>query len=55
MEKCPRCGKDVQKPSKEWNYAAFQVKLFKCAECEKTFKAYYRGGKLSHTIPKSKK
>jgi len=54
MVKCPRCGKDVSNASKEWNYAAFHVKLFNCERCDKTFKAYYRQGKLSHTIPKSK-
>jgi ribosomal protein S27AE len=54
VEKCPRCGKEVSKPSKEWNYAAFHVKLFNCGKCDKTFKAYYRQDKLSHTIPKAK-
>jgi len=54
MVKCPRCRKEVSKASKEWNYAAFHVKLFNCEGCDKTFKAYYRDGKLSHTIPKSK-
>lgn len=54
MVKCPRCEKDVSKASKEWNYAVFKVKLFNCEKCNKTFKAYYRKGNLSHTIPKSK-
>jgi uncharacterized C2H2 Zn-finger protein len=54
MVKCPRCGKEVSEPSKEWSYAAFQVKLFNCGKCGKTFKAYYRKGALSHTILKSK-
>jgi len=54
MAKCPKCGKEISKASKEWNYAAFHVKLFNCDKCDKTFKAYYREGKLSHTIPKSK-
>ncbi|MCJ7631792.1 hypothetical protein MUP77_05260 [Candidatus Bathyarchaeota archaeon] len=54
MASCPRCGKETSGASKEWNYAAFHVKLFKCARCDKTFKAYYREGKLTHTIPKSK-
>jgi len=31
------------------------VKLFNCAKCKKTFKAYYSKGKLSHTIPKGSK
>jgi transposase len=54
MAKCPRCGKDVPNSSKEWNYAAFHVKLYECPKCNKTFKAYYRQNKLSHTIPKTK-
>lgn len=49
-----KVGKDVSTPSKEWDYAAFHVKLFSCEKCDKTFKAYYRQGKLSHTIPKAK-
>jgi uncharacterized C2H2 Zn-finger protein len=55
MVRCPICGEDISRGSKEWSYAAFEVRLFKCPECEKTFKAYYREGKLSHTIPKSKR
>lgn len=53
MVKCPRCGKEVSNFEKEWGYSVFHVKLFKCEECEKSFKVYYRGNKLSHTIPKS--
>jgi ribosomal protein S27AE len=54
MVKCPRCGKDVLNALKEWDYAAFHVKLFNCGKCAKNFNAYYRKGALSHTIPKSK-
>ena len=54
MAKCPRCGKETSNYSKEWNYGIFHVKLFNCPKCDKTFKVYYRKGKLSHTIPKSK-
>jgi len=53
MVNCPRCGKDVPKASKEWDYAVFHVKQFNCGKCEKKFMAYYRKGKLSHTIPKT--
>jgi len=53
--KCPRCGKDASDSSTEWKFAIFHVKLFNCAKCKKTFKAYYREGKLSHTIPKRSK
>ena len=55
MIKCPRCGKKVSTHLKEWDYATFHVKFFYCPKCDKRFKAYYREGKLSHTIPKSKK
>jgi len=54
MARCPRCGEEVPNASKEWNYAVFHVRLFNCRKCNKSFKAYYRKGKLSHTIPKSK-
>jgi len=54
MAKCPRCRKEISDSSKEWDYAAFHVKLFECPKCNKTFKAYYRQNKLSHTIPKAK-
>jgi len=53
MVACPRCGKEGQETSKEWNYGIFHVKLFNCKNCDKTFKAYFREGKLSHTIPKA--
>jgi len=51
MVKCPRCGKEASDTLKEWDYAAFHVKLLNCAMCKKTFKAYFRKGKLSHTVP----
>jgi len=54
LVKCPFCGKDQKSVGKEWDYAAFHVKLFGCPSCGKTFKAYYRGEELSHTIPKEK-
>jgi len=53
MVKCPRCSKEVSNFEREWDYSVFHVKLFECDRCEKSFKAYYRAGKLSHTIPKS--
>ncbi|MEM3526040.1 MAG: hypothetical protein QXV37_01375 [Candidatus Jordarchaeaceae archaeon] len=53
MIKCPDCGKEASF-IKEWNYSVFHVKLFHCPKCDKKFKAYYKEGKLSHTIPKSK-
>lgn len=52
MVTCPRCGAEVFASSKEWNYGAFHVKRFSCKRCGKGFMAYYREGRLSHTIPK---
>jgi transposase-like protein len=52
LVKCPRCGTDISKVTREWNYSAFHVKRYDCQKCEKSFKAYFREGKLSHTIPK---
>jgi transposase len=52
--KCPRCGKEAAITHKEWDYSVFHVKLFNCSNCQKKFKAYYKKGELSHTIPKSK-
>ena len=54
MVQCPRCGKEAVESGKEWDYAAFYVKLYNCPNCEKSFKAYFKGDKLSHTIPKHK-
>jgi hypothetical protein len=55
LVKCPSCGMEVSKATKEWNYAAFHVKRFDCVKCKKSFKAYFHNGKLGHTIPKQKK
>jgi transposase-like protein len=49
---CPYCNAEVPKSTKEWDYASFHVKKFKCPKCERGFRAYYFEGKLSHTIPK---
>jgi len=52
MVNCPKCGKDAKSPNKDWNYSIFKVKLYKCSNCGTSFKAYFKEGKLSHTIPK---
>jgi ribosomal protein S27AE len=54
LVKCPRCGTEVFKATKEWEYSAFHVKKFDCEKCEKSFKAYFLEGKISHTIPKGR-
>lgn len=50
MPKCPTCKKIIITPLKEWTYAAFHVKFFKCRNCDKNFRAYYYKGKFSHII-----
>jgi uncharacterized protein with PIN domain len=56
MVKCPNCKTDItSKPKKEWNYNIYRVKMFLCPKCKKSVKAYYRNGKLNHTIPKGRK
>lgn len=53
MPKCPFCGSTKENnTSKEWDYAIFHVKEFTCLNCLIGFRAYYKGKKLSHTIPK---
>jgi len=49
---CERCGTEVTESTREWDYAAFHVKRFDCVKCEKSFRAYFHKGNLSHTIPK---
>lgn len=51
--KCPTCDKEATATGKEWDYASFHVKQFKCSK-DGRFMAYYKDGKLSHTIPKAK-
>jgi predicted Rossmann fold nucleotide-binding protein DprA/Smf involved in DNA uptake len=40
---------------KEWNYSAFHVKKLFCEACNRNFEAYFKRGKLSHTIPRTLK
>lgn len=51
--KCPWCSSQVEATGKEWTYAAFYVKQYRCLECKKYFMAYYQHEKLSHVIPKN--
>ncbi len=54
MTACPRCGQEAKATGKEWKFGLFDAKSYHCSSCEKPFSAYYRGGKLSHTVPKAK-
>jgi hypothetical protein len=54
--KCYNCGTELpSKPKKDWKYTIYTVNMLVCQKCCKSTKAYYREGKLSHTIPKAKK
>jgi endogenous inhibitor of DNA gyrase (YacG/DUF329 family) len=53
--KCPVCGKEAKPTGKEWKFGQFDAKGYKCPACGKSSSAYYRDGKLSHTVPKTKK
>lgn len=55
MVKCPDCKHENEPSDKEWKYGVFQAKAVTCSKCSKKFNAYYKNGKFSHTIPKSKK
>ena len=52
---CPRCGKPAHTTGKKWKFSGFDVEQQKCDTCQKTFSAYYKDGKLKHTVPKTKK
>jgi len=54
MTKCPNCGSEATKSMKSWNYRKLVVKFFSCSKCQKNFKAYYKDGILTYTIPKGK-
>ena len=51
---CPRCGKAAHTTGKKWKFSGFDVEQQKCDSCSKTFSAYYKNGKLRHTVPKAK-
>lgn len=64
MVKCPRCGKEVSNASKEWDYAAFNVKLFNCPKLQQNvqsilsprqIKSHDSKGKMSEQSTKIKK
>ena len=51
--KCSNCGAELpNKPSKEWEYNVYHVKMFDCPKCKKVVKCYFRHGTLAYTIPK---
>lgn len=51
---CPRCGKEISRVIKEWDFRVFHVKNYYCDKCDKKFNEYYRNGNPRFTIPKRK-
>ena len=54
MVVCPRCNAEAKPTGKEWKFGVFDVEGYYCKGCEKHFNAYYKEGKFTHTVPKSK-
>jgi transposase-like protein len=52
--KCPVCGSEAKATGKEWKFGKFDAEGYKCQTCSKSISAYYKAGKLNHTVPKSK-
>ncbi len=52
--KCPVCSGAAQATGKEFKFGVFDGKQHKCEACSKTFNAFYRDGKFTHTVPKPK-
>ena len=40
MAKCPTCGKEVEKPIKEWDLGKTHVKMYEC--CGRKFREYIK-------------
>ena len=51
---CPVCGGAANPTGKEFKFGVFDGKQHKCSACSKTFNAFYRDGKFTHTVPKKK-
>ena len=49
MAKCPKCKTEVSKPSKNWKYGIFTVKMYKC-NCGNQFREYYKGDKVRFVL-----
>lgn len=52
--KCPVCGVEAKATGKEWKFGQFDAVGYKCPAGHSS-SAYYKDGKLSHTVPKAKK
>lgn len=52
---CPRCQNMTESRERKFSFGVFEGRSYFCEPCEKSFNAYYRDKKLSHTVPKPKK
>ena len=52
---CPRCKSVAESSGKRFGFGVFEGRSYSCVPCGKSFNAYYRNRKLSHTVPKPKK
>jgi len=50
LAKCPKCGTEVKKPTREWKYGIFLVKRYDCPNCSIWFREYYYKGELRFTL-----
>lgn len=49
---CPVCGKKVRTDYlKSWKYGEFEVKRYRCSECESAFN-FYTGKGITFYVPK---
>jgi len=49
MVKCPKCGTNVPKSVKDWNYGIFHVNMYKC-DCGNQFREYFHERKLKFVL-----
>jgi len=50
---CPRCGAQTEPTGKEFAFGVFEGIVHYCQRCEKSFNAYYKDEKFTHTVPKA--
>jgi predicted lactoylglutathione lyase len=53
--KCPRCKNKAEHNGKKFYFGPFNGRGYYCERCGRSFNAFYRNEKLSHTVPRSSK
>jgi len=51
---CPRCGAPSEPNGKEFTFGKFKGRSYLCRGCRKSFNAFYKEGRFSHTVPRNK-